>query len=94
MARKIVDLSGILKDVKGNELPGAERLADYLSTSLVSESEGPALKYLDWAEELVATGTLEVDTTDFDLLKNYAENTKRVTNLVKGQILRELRKAQ
>lgn len=89
-----IDLSKGLCDLKGKEIEGGNTLGELIANFLVSDSKGPALKFFEWAEKLNDGGIIEVDSSDFDTFKSFVETNERMTILVKGQVLRELRKAQ
>ncbi|HVY69677.1 MAG TPA: hypothetical protein VHH73_07085 [Verrucomicrobiae bacterium] len=88
MANHHLDLNKPLREVDGSEA-GADPLSKWLATMLKSSRSGDAVKYLDWAIELTKSGKLELDTADFDHLRDFVKNDSTIVALVKGQLLKE-----
>lgn len=82
-----LNLKGEQADANGTIL-----LSDELGNVLagVAQVEGvpnPAKVY-DWALQLVNEGVLNVDDTDFKIVKTFVENNPRMSIALKGQILK------
>lgn len=83
--KKLINLNQKLKNFKGQEenILLSEIVAELIST----EMKGNALKLFGWMQELVKSGQLELDESDFLIFKKLIEETDRTSILVKGQIL-------
>lgn len=72
-----------IKDEKGNDLTCGRVLAN----SLVNQSEGDSIKYLDWARKLYKGEPLNLDRSDRKNLEEFVQRAKDITVLAKGQLL-------
>jgi hypothetical protein len=63
-----------------------------LANALAQSSTGPAIKFFDWALNLHAGKTIEIDDADKATLISFVETNPNMNNLVKSQLLRELAK--
>jgi hypothetical protein len=69
-------------------------LANQLATILKASKTGDAIKVLDWVIDLSRNATLQVDNADLDWIIKFIEDNKEIWNLLKGQLLRELKTAK
>ena len=84
-----VDLDFNLKDLSGNEIKDAH--AGKLVASALSQSnKGNSIKLFDWAMKLWNKEVLELDDTDFNVLKAFISESEYMTVLAKGQIVKFL----
>lgn len=88
------DLRTPLKDLEGNDVPSGEKLNKLAAYALAQQTKGPALKLFELAETLANVGVVELDTSDFNTLRDAIDGAPNLTVLSKGQILRVLTKAQ
>ena len=88
MAKHHLDLNKPLRELDGSEA-GPDPLSKWLATMLESSRSGDAVKYLDWAIDLTKNGKLELDTADFDHLRDFVKADSTIVALVKGQLLKE-----
>lgn len=83
-----LNLTKPLLDVDG-EATG-EPLNKQLSAMLKASRDGDAIKYLDWAISLHGGKELELDTADFEHLRDFIKSTPTAPNLIKGRLLKEM----
>lgn len=76
-------------DNTGTEV-GEETMGKVLASYLVSQSQGEALKYYDWAVTLYKGDEIQVDKADFNKIKKFVEDSQNLYILSKAQILKEL----
>ena len=79
-----------LKDLKGNDLMISEKepltIGESIS-NILSQSEGNKLKMFILAQKFATNDEVEIDTSDFALVKKAIEDTKLYIALITGQIL-------
>lgn len=62
------------KDLAGKELKGEDfNIAKSLANALYYTNSGKSLKGADWAVTLYKTGSIDLDTTDYDLIVSFVE---------------------
>jgi hypothetical protein len=87
MKNKIINLNVPIADLDGNRIEGASTLGKILANDLVTGSEGDPLKFFDWAMRFNKGEIVELDRSDYEKLKEFVKASKRMTILVKGQLL-------
>lgn len=71
-------------DADGKPLFMGKALADVLMAS----TSGPSVKYYDWALQLWNGKEINVDESDAKALRALIEQSERITNLAKAQMLK------
>ena len=71
-----------------------EKLSQILATRMGFSSKGDPLKMFNWALQLWKTGEIVVDKVDLDKLIEFVEQDTTLINLVKAQLLTELKAAK
>lgn len=61
-----------------------------LANALVNKEGSDDIKYFDWALKLYNNEKIELDDSDYNKLYKEIENDKRLTRIVKAQILKEM----
>jgi hypothetical protein len=85
---KKLDLNFNLKDLDGGEIAEA-KVSKLLAGLLMSQKEGDAVKFFDWAVTLHKTGIIEVDSSDFSTIKKLvSDNKEYLTMIAKAQLLK------
>jgi hypothetical protein len=88
----------ILLDLEGKELierDGSKvNAGKLLANSLVQQTKGDAIKYFEWALALNKGETLDLDTSDQDVLKSFIKNSETIIILAKGPLLQVFTKVQ
>lgn len=87
---KTIDLNFELKDLDGNVLQGIPSAGKFVGNLLVTETDGDAIKFFDWAISLNKNEVISVDNADFTLIKELIKKSEKVTILAKAQILKYL----
>lgn len=85
----IIQADTILKDFAGKELKQDGEnltLGKALSNCLLTSKEGGKMKLYLLAQKLFSQDKVEVDESDFNLIKNCAERSEIYNALVAGQI--------
>lgn len=89
-----LSLNKPLLDLDEKAVEPEQKLSKLLAEALAYANQGPALKYLEWAIKLKRDGVVELDSNDLnEVLKKFVEGCQTLTNLVKGQLLREVNSA-
>lgn len=89
MSKKIkLELQVPLLNIEGKEFEDTN-MAKFIANRLYSAETGDALKFLDWSGELYATGTIEVDESDFNTILETIKSTPRIGRGILGQIIRK-----
>jgi len=83
---KKIDLNKAITDLDGKDIEGSN-LGKLVAQMLVSASKGDALKYMAWALKFHNGESIELDPTDFEILKNFIKEHDQLTVLSKAQIL-------
>lgn len=86
MKNKIINLNKPITDLDGKIIENTT-LGKLVANDLVSGSEGDVIKFYDWAIRLNKGETIELDRSDYEKLKEFITASKRITILVKGQLL-------
>lgn len=87
---KKLDLNFKLTDLDGNVIEGGE-VNKLFAGLLMSQKNGDAVKFFDWAVTVNKTGVIEVDSSDFSLIKELVKNNDGyLTVLSKAQLLNYL----
>ena len=88
---KTIKTKEILKNLKGvdlkNESNESITIGELLSNILLSDKIGGKLKCFSLAQRLYSDPMLEVDGSDFKLIKESVERNEIYNNLVLGQLL-------
>lgn len=74
-------------DLKDKAVP--ERANRYIAEMLM-EHKGDSLKLYELAVKINNSESIEIDTTDLNLVETAVKTNARYTNLVKGAILKEI----
>jgi hypothetical protein len=80
-----VNLKWNIKDLDGTEIPNTEA-GKFAAQMVASANEGNSIKLIDWALTLYKTATIELDSTELEVLKVIVEADKKHGVLVRGQI--------
>ena len=84
----IIGLNGQpAKDQFGKEIHAGQ----FLANSLVSQTNGDIVKYMDWALAMHNGKPINVDMSDSDKLKEFIEEHKSMAILVKSQLIEVLK---
>lgn len=81
-----LNLNELLKDLDGKEIAG-ENLGKMLAKVLASSSEGDPIKFMSWALSLHKGEPIELDLSDAELLRNFIQANRLITNLAKNEML-------
>ena len=88
---KTIKTKEILKNFKGLDLKNDSNesitVGEALSNILLSDKVGGKLKCVSLAQRLYNDALLEVDDSDFKLIKESVERNEIYNNLVSGQLL-------
>lgn len=88
---KTIDLSFELKGLDGKNIAIKDcNIAQAVANELAVSTEGDSIKKLSWAMNLFQKGSIQVDSSDFNKFKEFIEENKNFTILLKGQILEYL----
>jgi len=74
-------------DGKVSLVPTSTILAHQLAHLLNSSGQGDHVKFTDWADDLLGSGTIEVDASDLETLKQFVRSHPGCPALLKRQIL-------
>lgn len=88
-----LDLNKPLLDLEGNPLE-KQNIGKSLAVLLANASEGPAIKFIDWAMMLHKGEAVELDTTDMETLRRFIEGQPGATNLFKSAVLKAIIQAR
>jgi hypothetical protein len=80
-----------LVDLDGQEIENANT-GKLLAASLVQQSKGDAMKFWEMALNLNKGETIDLDTSDQQLLKTFIKENESLTILAKGQMLQVFQK--
>jgi hypothetical protein len=80
-----------LVDLDGQEIENANT-GKLLATSLVQQPKGDAMKFWEMALNLNKGETIDLDTSDQQLLKTFIKENESLTILAKGQMLQVFQK--
>ena len=80
----ILDLP--VRSLDGTKVEGGT-LGQLLATQLMMSNEGDAIKFYEWALKMNRNESIEIDKSDYNMLKTFVEKSKTLTNLAKAQIL-------
>lgn len=81
-----VDLNFYLKDLSGKPIQDAHA-GQNVAQALASANQGNSIKLFDWATKFYNKKVVEMDDTDFEVLKSFIETSQFLTILSKGQLL-------
>lgn len=84
-----IDMNKPLLDLDGKQIEN-ETIGKNIARALMASNEGDALKQLDWSLKLYNGETIDLDTSDQETMKKAIQDSKMITNLVKGQALQLL----
>jgi len=88
---KTINLDFNFKDLSGKEIAGdGNNAGRLLANLLVTETKGEAIKMYDWALALYNKKPIQVDDADFNKIKDYIQNSEKMTLLSKAQLLKYL----
>lgn len=80
-----------LLDLDGNEIENSN-VGKLIANMLVQQSKGDALKFWDWALDLNKGKELDLDSSDYETLKNFIKDNEQLTIIAKAQILKSLKR--
>lgn len=83
-----LNLNKNLMSLKGDPLP--DKLSDILANVLAMATTGKPAKMITWAVNLTNNGEIEIDEGDKKFLIGFIENSPRIVNLAKAQLLDEI----
>ena len=86
-----VTLNKQFKQLSGAEM-GGMRMGQVLAEALSASNKGNSIKLYNWALKLYNKESLEMDDTDFEVLRGLIETSEMIQNLFKAQITIELDK--
>lgn len=81
-----LNLNYDLKTLDGVEIPNSS-VSKLIANLLSQDTKSEPLKKWELAKKLYAGEIVELDTTDFNMLKTFVEQSEQMTVLAKGQIL-------
>jgi len=84
-----VNLNKQFKALNGEELKGLT-MGQMLAEALSQSNKGNSIKLYNWALKFYNKEEVEMDDTDFDVLKGLVETNDGLNNLFKAQITIEL----
>jgi len=80
-------------DLDGNVSEGDD-MGKVLARALMIGNEGDPCQMMDWALFFHRGETVQLDSSGFDKLKGYIENSKSLVNFAKGRLLQEMKAAK
>ncbi len=86
-----ITLNKQFKSLSGEEMKGLT-MGQLLAEALSQSNKGNSIKLYNWALKFYNKESLEIDDTDFEVLKSIVDTTEVINNLFKAQILEELGK--
>ena len=86
-----VNLNKQFKALNGEELKGLT-MGQMLAEALSQSNKGNSIKLYNWALKFYNKEEVEMDDTDFEVLKGLVETNEGLNNLFKAQITIELTK--
>jgi len=84
-----VNLNKQFKALNGEELKGLT-MGQMLAEALSQSNKGNSIKLYNWALKFYNKEEVEMDDTDFEVLKGLVETNEGLNNLFKAQITIEL----
>ena len=69
-------------------------LGKVVANHLANSSKGEPVKLFGWAEKLYNGESLELDEADYDTLYNFVKDSEHLSNAIKAQALRALKKSE
>lgn len=87
-----INLDKQLQNLAGKSFDGDDNhMGKVLAHALSMGNKGNSIKLYDWALKLYNKQELEIDDTDFQVLKGLVETTELLNVLCKAQILNALK---
>ena len=87
----IYNFNVLLLDLQGNPIKDAEgttiTIGKLLANTLVNQTKGDAIKYLDWALKMFNDKPLDLSKSEVKELREFVETSETITVLAKAQIL-------
>jgi hypothetical protein len=88
-----VNLNKQFKSLDGKEFPTDDsNMGKVLASALSSSNKGNSIKLFDWSMKWFNKQEVEMDDTDFDVLKGLVESAENMNVLCKAQLLAEFEK--
>lgn len=84
-----LDLNFSILDLGGKAIEGVNA-GKLIADQLVGETKGDAFKFYDWGRKLFNLEAIEVDKSDLKKVRDFVENSERITILAKAQILSKI----
>lgn len=81
-----INLNSPVKNLDEKEIENSQ-MSKIVANILISGSKGPFLKLFELANSLWKNGVMQVDQTDFEMVKNEVMNHETTSTLAKAQIL-------
>lgn len=85
-----INTKTVLKDLKGESLKNGEveyTLGEAIANILITSELGGKMKSYVLAQRFMSEPSIDLDTSDFALVKTAVEQTKSYTALIAGQVL-------
>jgi hypothetical protein len=86
-----LDFNFNLTDLDGQPIENANA-GKLLANTLVQQTKGDAIKFLEWALSLNKGEIIDLDTSDQLTIKNFIKDSESLSILAKGQLLQVLSK--
>jgi len=86
-----IELNNQFKSFAGEDFKGLT-MGQMLAEALGQGNKGNSIKLYSWALKFYNKEAVEMDDTDFDVLKGLVETTEVLNNLFKAQLLLEFEK--
>lgn len=80
-----INLNKQFKALNGEELKGLT-MGQMLAEALSASNKGNSIKLYNWALKFYNKEEVEMDDTDFDVLKGLIESSEALNNLFKAQL--------
>jgi len=88
-----LDFNFNLTDLDGQPIENANA-GKLLANTLVQQTKGDAIKFLEWALSLNKGEIIDLDTSDQLTIKNFIKDSESLSILAKGQLLQVFSKKE
>lgn len=86
----MISFSGTVKNLDGSDMMQDGEpiyLNKSLANNLAMSTKGDAIKFYDWALRLYKDGGLDIDRSDWEVLKKFVKEMENAANTFKAQLL-------